>query len=150
MTRVVCHCGLASRSDTNAPSPISKHPRYGLLSSTQLPAHSVRTGSLTCISSSRERSDPALDPEQPRQAHVVKTFGQAWWLSTGIAYSWAGENTIDGVPKGDDKGNLILGASFGFRLADAQSVRLAYVRSDTQNDVGQDTDSLYVGWSIRF
>ena len=50
----------------------------------------------------------------------------------------------------DDKSILISGTSFGFRLAESQSVRLAYVHSDTLTDVGADTDSVSVGWSFRF
>jgi hypothetical protein len=90
------------------------------------------------------------DPLYTAQTHVVKTFGQGWWVSAGAAYTWAGESTIDNVPKDDEKSTLIWGGSFGFRLTKTQGVRLAYARHDTRTDVGEDTDSLYVGWSIRF
>jgi hypothetical protein len=93
--------------------------------------------------------DLEQDPLYATQAHVVKTFGQAWWVSAGTAYTWAGESTVDGVPKDDDKSTLIWGGSFGFRVAATQSVRVAYAHNDTLTDVGEDTDGFYVGWSIR-
>jgi hypothetical protein len=90
------------------------------------------------------------DPLFAVQTHVVKTFGQDWWISAGAAYAWAGESTIDGVSKDDEKRNLLSGLSFGLRLDESQSLRFAYIRTDTQNDLGSDTDSFGVGWSFRF
>lgn len=90
------------------------------------------------------------DPLYACQTHVVKTFGQDWWMAAGAAYAWAGESTINGVLKDDDKSTLLYGASFGFRIGESQSVRLSYIRTDTLNDIGADTDSLGLGWSFRF
>jgi hypothetical protein len=90
------------------------------------------------------------DPLYAVQTHVVKTFGQDWWMSAGVAYSWAGESTVNGVPQKDDKSNLLSGASIGFRLGASQGVRLAYMRTDTLNDLGSDTDTVALGWSFRF
>jgi len=95
-------------------------------------------------------SELEQDPLFAVQSHVVKTFGQDWWVAAGVAYSWAGESTIDGVPKDDDKSNLISGTSIGYRLGATQSMRLGYIRTDTQNDLGSDTDSIALGWSFRF
>jgi hypothetical protein len=90
------------------------------------------------------------DPLYAGQAHVVKTFGQDWWFAAGAAYAWAGESAINGVEKDDDKSNLIYGASCGYRLSASQSMRFGYIRTDTLNDLGADTHSLVLGWSVRF
>jgi hypothetical protein len=90
------------------------------------------------------------DPLFALQTHVVKTFGQDWWMAAGVAYSWAGESTINGVPADDDKSNLISGTSIGLRIDAAQSVRLGYIHADTLNDLGSDSDSVALGWSFRF
>jgi hypothetical protein len=90
------------------------------------------------------------DPLFTVQTHVVKTFGQDFWLAAGAAYSWAGESTINGEPKDDDRSNLLFGPAFGYRLTASQSLRIAYVRGDSLNDVGSDTHSVALGWSIRF
>lgn len=89
------------------------------------------------------------DPLFAAQTHVVRTFGQGFWLSAGAAYGWAGESTINGVPKDDEKSNLLYGAAFGFRLGDTQSLRVTYIRGDSLNELGADTHSLAAGWSIR-
>jgi hypothetical protein len=111
------------------------------------------TGSVFAFTDNDEFYDGSKleqDPLFAVQTHVVKTFGQDFWLSLGAAYSWAGESTINGVPKDDDRSYLYFGPAFGLRLGDAQSVRLAYVRGDTLTDVGADTHSLALGWSFRF
>jgi hypothetical protein len=90
------------------------------------------------------------DPLFALQTHVVKTFGQDWWISAGAAYAWAGESSIDGTPKNDERSNLLSGLSFGLRVNESQSVRFAYIRTDSLNDLGSDTDSVGVGWSFRF
>jgi hypothetical protein len=90
------------------------------------------------------------DPLYATQAHVVKTFGQDWWIAAGAAYAWAGESTINGTPKDDDKSNLLWGTSVGLRLDASQSVRLGYIRTDSLNELGADTQTLALGWSFRF
>jgi len=90
------------------------------------------------------------DPLFAAQGHVVKTFGQDWWLSGGAAYGFGGESTIDGDAKDDERSTVVFGGSFGFRVADAHSIRLAYARVDTQTGVGEETDSVFLGWSFRF
>jgi len=95
----------------------------------------------------REREQ---DPMYLVQTHAVRTFGQAWWLSLGLAYNWAGESTIDGVPKDDERSTLLYGPAIGFQIADSLSMRLAYVRTDTLTDTGSDTDTLAVAWTYRF
>jgi hypothetical protein len=90
------------------------------------------------------------DPLYACQAHVVKTFGQEWWLAGGAAYAWAGESTVNGLAKDDERSNLLWGGSVGLRLDGSQSVRLAYMRTDSLNDLGSDTHTLALGWSLRF
>jgi hypothetical protein len=90
------------------------------------------------------------DPQFVAQAHVVRTFDAAWWLSAGAGYSWGGESTINGEEKDDERSTVIWGGSFGFRVGATQSVRIAYARNDTRVDVGSETDSVFLGWAIRF
>ncbi len=90
------------------------------------------------------------DPVYAGQAHVVKTFGQDWWIAAGTAYAWAGESKVNGVSMDDARSNLLSGASIGLRLDPSQSIRLGYIRTDSLNDLGSDTDSVSLGWSLRF
>jgi len=84
------------------------------------------------------------------QTHVVKAFGQDWWIAAGAAYAWAGESTINDVHKGDDKSSLVYGASVGFRIDASQNIRFGYVRTDPLNELGAETHSFALGWSFRF
>lgn len=90
------------------------------------------------------------DPLFTAQAHVVKTFGPDYWLSVGSAYTWAGESSINGESKDDEKSALTYGSAFGFRLGETQSLRFTYIRNDTLTEVGADSNSFVVGWSMRF
>jgi hypothetical protein len=90
------------------------------------------------------------DPLGTLQAHVVRTFPRRWWASAGAGYSWGGESTINGVRKGDHRSYLLSGLSLGFPVGQAQALKLAYLRGDTQTDVGSDSDSVLVSWSLRF
>jgi hypothetical protein len=92
----------------------------------------------------------AQDPLFTLQTHVVRTFENGCWLSAGIAYGWAGETSIDGDSKDDERSNLLYGVSFGFRIGTNQGVRIGYVRGDTLTDVGSDTHNPYITWSYRF
>lgn len=84
------------------------------------------------------------------QTHVVRTFGQDWWMSAGVAYAWAGESTINDVAKGDDRSNLVYGCSVGCRIDASQSIRFGYIRTDPLNELGSETHSFGLGWSFRF
>jgi len=90
------------------------------------------------------------DPLYELQAHVVRLLGQGWWVASGAGYSWSGESKVDGVRKNDRRGDLVYGASFGFPLGKTQGISLAYIRNDTQRDVGSDSDTVVAGWSVRF
>jgi hypothetical protein len=90
------------------------------------------------------------DPLYAVQAHVVRTFTKGHWVSLGIAYGWAGETQIDGVNKDDEKGNLLLGVSFGFRVGRSQGIAVRYLAGRTRKDTGQDTDGLALSWTMRF
>jgi hypothetical protein len=95
-------------------------------------------------------NDLAQDPLPVLQTHVVRTFGQSFWLSLGVAYGWGGESTVDDVPKDDEKSNLLFGPSFGIRIDASQSLRFSYVRTDALTDIGTDSHNLVAGWNFRF
>lgn len=90
------------------------------------------------------------DPIYALQAHLVRTFKPGWWAACGGAYGWGGRATIDGLKKDNKKIDVLLGASFGMPLTKSQGVKLAYVRTRTMESAGADSDSLILGWSLRF
>lgn len=90
------------------------------------------------------------DPLYALQAHVVRTFDAGWWVSGGVAYGWAGEQSVDGVGKGDQRSNLLYGGSVGFSLEATHSFRVGYIRQETFKKVGADAHNLLLTWAIVF
>jgi hypothetical protein len=89
------------------------------------------------------------EPLYAAQAHVVRSFPSGLWLSAGVAYGAAGETALGGNGLGDDRRNLLYGASVGLPIGGSQSVRLGYIRGETFADVGMDSHSLLLSWALR-
>ena len=90
------------------------------------------------------------DPLYALQTHLIYSSPQRWWVSLGAAHDRGGESSINGVKKDDQRRDLLFGISAGFSISSSSSVKLAYVGSRTQKDVGKDTDSVALAYSIRF
>jgi hypothetical protein len=90
------------------------------------------------------------DPLYAVQAHVVRTFGEAFWVSAGAAYGWGGDTQINGVDKDDARSNLLYGITSGFSLPPAYAVRVGYFRRETLNSFGLKSHNVLVTWSMRF
>jgi len=84
------------------------------------------------------------------QTHLVYTAPQRWWVSVGAAHDRGGETKINGEKKDDERRDLLYGISAGLPIGSRSSVKLAYVASRTSEDVGVDSDSMVLGFSIRF
>jgi hypothetical protein len=92
----------------------------------------------------------AQDPLFDTQVHVVRVFPNKCWASAGAAYAWGGESSLNGQSKGDERSNLLSSVSFGMPLGESQGLKVGYIRGDTQNDVGADTNTFFMAWSFRF
>jgi len=90
------------------------------------------------------------NPLLAAQTHLTYVATKHWWVSVGAAHDWGGETSVNGENKDDRRGDLLYGISTGLPLGTRSSVKLAYVRSRTKQDVGKDTNSLALGYSIRF
>ncbi len=91
------------------------------------------------------------DPLFAVQTHLIRSFDTpGYWASLSAGYGWDGESTVDGVDKGDKKRVFLSALSFGAPIGRNQSLKVAYVRNRTNTDLGTDTDSVAVSWSIRF
>jgi hypothetical protein len=90
------------------------------------------------------------DPLYSLQTHLVRTFAAGWWASLSAEYAEGGESRVDGIRKHDPRGDLLYGISLGLPLNRHSSVKVAYVGSRTQQDIGGDTDNLAISFSFRF
>jgi len=90
------------------------------------------------------------EPLYALQTHLVYIAPQHWWVSLGAAHARGGESTINGVKKDDERRDLLYGVSAGLPIGSRSSVKLAYVGHRSREDVGKDTDSVALAYSIRF
>ena len=90
------------------------------------------------------------DPLYAIQSHVVYTFSRGLWTSLSAGYGWGGNTSIDKESKNNEWDNFMTALSFGFPLSPTQSVKLNYMHAQTQNVTGSNTNTLSMGWSVRF
>jgi len=84
------------------------------------------------------------------QAHLVHVFKPGLWASVGMAYGADGESTINGESKNDAARQFLAGISVGVPISKRQGLKLAYVRSRSNTDVGGDVDTLALALTTFF
>jgi hypothetical protein len=88
------------------------------------------------------------DPYYTVQTHLVYTFRPGLWAAVGAGYGYGGESTVSGVDKNDRRENLGWALSLGYPITRQLGVKAAYLGTRTQESVGQDTDSIAVGFAM--
>jgi hypothetical protein len=88
------------------------------------------------------------DPLYGLQAHLSYTVRPGLWVSAGLGYFMGGESTINGVSKDDERESLLMGCSLGIPLNQAAGIKLGYVGSRAQKDIGSDSDSVSTAVSM--
>ena len=88
------------------------------------------------------------DPVFVVQGHLSYTFRPGLWVGCGAGYGFGGESTVDGLPKDDRKGNLVLGVSAGVPVNRAVGFKFAYVNGRTRESTGLNSDTFAVGVSV--
>ena len=83
------------------------------------------------------------------QSHVVRVFKPGVWASLSAGYGWGAGSVVGGVAKDDERGDFLAAFSFGFPVSKTQGIKLAYVRARTQKELGGDTDTFGLAWSMR-
>jgi hypothetical protein len=90
------------------------------------------------------------DPLYAIQTHIVYSSPRRWWVSTGTAYGWGGESTVNGDNKDDERRDLLYGLSAGIPTGPNSNIKIAYVARRTSEDVGQENDNVVLGFSFWF
>lgn len=90
-----------------------------------------------------------LDPVYALQTHAIRVFKPGLWASLSAGYGWGGRYKLDGQ-KRNERANFLVALSVGFPIGRRQGVKVAYLRSETREDTGADSDSLIVAWSMRY
>jgi hypothetical protein len=84
------------------------------------------------------------------QTHLIRRFENKMWTSISAGYGGAGESSINNVDKDDNRSGVLGAISFGMPLFKTQSIKLSYLRTQTLNDIGADTNTFAFGWTIAF
>lgn len=84
------------------------------------------------------------------QTHLIKRFKNRMWSSLSLGSGLGGQSIINKQPNDDQRGDILGAFSFGFPIMKNQAAKLALVRAQTLNDIGANTTSFVLGWSIIF
>jgi hypothetical protein len=90
------------------------------------------------------------DPIYTLQTHLIHTFRPGLWISLSGAYGWDGESEVNDVPKNDPRDAFLSALSLGFPIVRNHGLKVVYIRTRAQHDIGADTDSVVLGWMTSF
>lgn len=84
------------------------------------------------------------------QSHLIHRFKNRMWVSGSAGLGSGAAATIDGVPQNDSRGDFLGAVSFGAPITKTQAVKLSYLRSVTFKNIGSDSDTFGISWSMAF
>ena len=91
------------------------------------------------------------DPLYALQGHIIRIFDNpGYWISLSVGYGGNGQSIIDSTPADDEKRQFLSALSYGIPLGDTQGLKFSLLRSRTNTSKGSTTNSLAIGWSMRF
>ncbi|MDW5289136.1 transporter [Formosa sp. PL04] len=90
------------------------------------------------------------DPLFAVQTHLIRQFKNRMWTSISAGYGVAGESSINNIEKKDNRSDILGEVALGFPLFKKQAVKVTYLRTQTFNDIGSDTNTFAMGWSLVF
>lgn len=82
------------------------------------------------------------------QSHLIKRLKPGFWASISAGYGVGGESLVNDLPNNDVRADLLAALSFGFPIGKNQGAKIAYIRSQTMNDIGSDLNTFALGWSL--
>ncbi len=88
------------------------------------------------------------DPYYTLQTHLVYTYRPELWIAASAGYGFGGESTVSEVEKNDRRENLAWALSIGYSITRQLGVKIIYLSTRAQEPIGQDTDSIAVGFSV--
>lgn len=89
------------------------------------------------------------DPSFALQANLVRNFKKGLWASAGASYGLGGRSVVNRTPNNDDRSNIQAGCSIGFPVFKSQGMKVFYIRSESLNDLGGDTNNFGLAWLIQ-
>lgn len=90
------------------------------------------------------------DPVFATQTHLIRRFKHGTWGSLSLGTGLGGQSIVNKLPNDDERGDVMAALSLGFPLMKKQAIKVVYMRSQTQNAIGSDTNSFSIIWSGIF
>ena len=90
------------------------------------------------------------DPLLALQTHVIYSFPNTIWTSLSAGAVRAGESSINGEEKNDQKEDFLYALSAGMPISRTTSIKVAYARGRTRQNVGSDADNIVLGFIHAF
>lgn len=88
------------------------------------------------------------NPLYTLKGHLIYTHRPGLWVSGSAGYGYGGESSVNGVEKGDKKGNLVWAFSLGYPLNRSVGFKLAYISTRTQESTGFDSDTVAAAFTV--
>jgi hypothetical protein len=83
-------------------------------------------------------------------AYFVYKYRPKIWLGIGAAYATGGATTVDGLDLDDERGNFVWGLTVGYAFNRRNGIKIAYLNASTTKDIGQDFQSIQIGYSYMW
>lgn len=84
------------------------------------------------------------------QTHFIRTFRHGIWASLSAGAAWAGQSSVNGESKDDQKRDSLYALSAGLPVGRRSSIKIAYAKGRTQKEVGSDADNFAVAYISSF
>jgi hypothetical protein len=81
-------------------------------------------------------------------SHLIYRFRPGLWAGVGFGYDYGGESKVNGIDKDDRRQDTAWALSFAYPINRRSGIKVAYIRTRTQESVGSDTDTLTAGLSV--
>ncbi len=87
------------------------------------------------------------DPLWAIQGHLIRNFNRGVWASLSSAWGNGADVTVDGVTREQATENWLVALAVGMPINPRQSLKLAWIRGETQRREGSDFNNLTLAWS---
>jgi hypothetical protein len=90
------------------------------------------------------------DPMLFTEGHIIRTFPRGKWLSLSAGFSAGGESQVNGRDLGNDDRTRYVALSYGMPISKTQSIKFAWLESDTNVLIGSRNSTLNFSWSMNW
>lgn len=82
------------------------------------------------------------------QTHLIKKFESKLWVSLSAGYGSGGISIVNEVSNDDQRGNFLGSFALGMPISKKQAMKVTYINGQTLKDIGANTNSFVLAWSL--